>query len=253
MYLRRIHHGKNMDLTMMMNITVNDDTSYDDVGGGGGAGFGTNKAVLYGTICGTIGLWMLGVCYTTKCCQKVSYDHHYTADEQDPVWQQEVILTQAQRQAMLAVVREDNDNELYRNEEPSEEEMSARLQDMERKMQPRTDFLEKALPRRDFDAAKDKGLECTICLTAYCNADSLAGSNRSNADCLHEFHRACISGWLIRKTGCPICRDVLLEQDVQRLENQIKTVDGPSENVVEEGEASNNSRDEESVNLEDPY
>jgi len=68
------------------------------------------------------------------------------------------------------------------------------------------------LPRH---AVASNGNVCVICL-----GDMLQGEcARSLPSCGHDFHRACIDMWLLRKTSCPLCNT-----DV-RFATEVKTCD----------------------------
>jgi hypothetical protein len=92
-------------------------------------------------------------------------------------------------------------------QERTPQELAAMIEEFQEKVTARTAFLERTLPRLDYDADQHMGDKCTICLTAYAPKDCLTGSNRnsnsskdsSNDDdcCLHNFHRDCIKDWLV--------------------------------------------------------
>jgi hypothetical protein len=207
------------------------------------------NAIIYGTIFGILGLWLLGVVVSTKGCRRFGYDHKYRystnnensepTEEFDPVWVQASFMTQAERlhrqqQRQQAAADDSNDDAVFLQER-SPEELAAMIEEMQEKVTARTAFLERTLLRVDYDAGMHKGDKCTICLTAYAPKDCLTGSNRninsnsskdgcSNDDycCLHNFHRDCIKDWLVGKSICPVCRNVFLEQDAKRLKKQVK-------------------------------
>jgi hypothetical protein len=71
-----------------------------------------SKAIIYGTIFGTLGLWLLGVVVSTKGCRKFGYDHKYRynsshsnnnnddnepAEGDDPGYIQATLTSQAER------------------------------------------------------------------------------------------------------------------------------------------------------------
>lgn len=46
---------------------------------------------------------------------------------------------------------------------------------------------------------------CAICLSEYEENDMIG-----IIECGHQFHAACIKGWLVCKNVCPLCRDTAL-------------------------------------------
>lgn len=59
------------------------------------------------------------------------------------------------------------------------------------------------------DASKSKEDDddedcCYICLGPFEDTDMVAVSN--NSKCTHFYHEECISNWLVKKDGCPVCR-----------------------------------------------
>jgi Ring finger domain len=67
------------------------------------------------------------------------------------------------------------------------------------------------LPEEDED---DKGGhdECPICFEDFHVGDVLSWSPESST-CKHIFHHACIKEWLLKNSGCPICRSTFLPID----------------------------------------
>jgi hypothetical protein len=241
-------------------------------------GSSDSKAIIYGTVFGILGLWLLGVVVSTKGCRKFGYDHKYRynnsntnnnndngpAEEDNPVWVQASFMTQAERlqrqqQRQQAAADDSHDDAVFLQER-SPEELAAMIEEIQEKVTARTAFLERTLLRLDYDAGMHKGDKCTICLTAYTPKDCLTGSNRnSNSNstkdgsdddycCLHHFHRDCIKDWLVGKAICPVCRNVFLEQDAKRLKKQVKTTAGSGE---DETPSSGEEQKEECVVIED--
>jgi len=76
-----------------------------------------------------------------------------------------------------------------------------------------------ALSKADIETATDSFDEefsdsehqCAICLTDYKEGDKICGS--PNKLCQHQFHRTCITKWLMKKEECPYCRQKFLEKD----------------------------------------
>jgi hypothetical protein len=52
---------------------------------------------------------------------------------------------------------------------------------------------------------------CSICLEPFQVNQKVSWS--SNIQCQHVFHHCCLRDWLLRKTGCPCCRQVFLGVD----------------------------------------
>ena len=50
--------------------------------------------------------------------------------------------------------------------------------------------------------------ECAICLSSFEHGDKVCHS--TNTCCPHFYHQACMEDWLLRKQGCPICRQTFL-------------------------------------------
>ena len=240
-----------------------------------------SKAIIYGTIFGTIGLWFLGVVVSTKGCRKFGYDHKYRynssntnnnnntnepAEEDDPVWVQATFMSQAERlqrqqQRQQAAADDSGDDDAVFLQERTPEELAAMIEEIQEKVTARTAFLERILPRLDYDADQHNGDKCTICLTAYAPKDCLTGSNRNAKSrndgfdddycCLHHFHRDCIKDWLVGKAICPVCRNVFLEQDAKRLKKAAVSGEGgeitSGEELVDVIAA---DKDEEAANLD---
>jgi hypothetical protein len=56
---------------------------------------------------------------------------------------------------------------------------------------------------------------CSICLENFNVGDAVSWSTSDK--CSHVFHHTCIREWLLRKVGCPYCREVVLPVDRQIL------------------------------------
>jgi len=91
------------------------------------------------------------------------------------------------------------------------EEEASRAAELEQKRRIRLDFIEAVLPSIVIDDSSLGDL-CTVCLAQFQAGDIVAGSTTDK--CQHKFHRACILDWLLRKSGCPTCREVLLKEDL---------------------------------------
>jgi hypothetical protein len=65
--------------------------------------------------------------------------------------------------------------------------------------------------------------------------DSLAKSTRNNSPCHHEFHRHCIVNWLVRRTGCPICREIFLQEDI-KIEDKKGRAEAPNDDNEEDAD-----------------
>lgn len=235
-----------------------------DAGDNDSGGSSDSKAIVLGTILGILGLYLLAVVVSTKGCRNFGYDHKYrygrrnhnndnneTDEEDDPVWVHATSMSQVERlrrqQQRQQAATGDNDDDAVFLQERSPEELAAMIEEIQQKVTERTEFLERTLPRLDYDAGQHEGDICTICFTAYAPKDCLTGSNRiisnssrdgSVADycCLHHFHRDCIKDWLVGKAICPVCRNVFLEQDAKRLKKgQVKaSVSGGDETTSRE-------------------
>lgn len=57
-------------------------------------------------------------------------------------------------------------------------------------------------PPRLYSAQSDSEQECSVCLSALRDGDSV----RELDQCGHAFHRSCIDLWLIRRADCPLCK-----------------------------------------------
>ncbi len=69
--------------------------------------------------------------------------------------------------------------------------------------------------RRNSDGEPDK--QCSICLAP------LEPSERLRLACGHEFHKDCISQWISRQAGCPLCRQtVAAESQAPLLEEAVR-------------------------------
>jgi hypothetical protein len=241
-----------------------------------------SKAIVYGVIFGTLGLWLLGVVVSTKGCRKFGYDHKYrynssnannnnanneSAEDDDPVWVHATLMSQAERlqrqqQRQQATADDSGDDDAVFLQERTPEELAAMIEEIQEKVAVRTAFLERTLPRLDYDADQHKGDKCTICLTAYAPTDCLTGSNRnssrnnskdgSNDDycCLHQFHRDCIKDWLVGKAICPVCRNVFLEQDAKRLKKAAVSGGDETPSGEELVDVIAADKDEEAANLD---
>lgn len=55
---------------------------------------------------------------------------------------------------------------------------------------------------------QEDGDECPVCLATIQPGDMVSSS--TNEACPHVFHRDCIYEWLLRKKGCPMCRNPFL-------------------------------------------
>ena len=171
-----------------------------------------NGPVLFGVVAGVCGLWLLAVIITTKGCRKCGYnDETYVGG----VWgQNESQAQQASDLQLAQQLQEEEDLEVTRVER-------------ERKAKARTAFVDKHLPAGTSykDSLGDSiNQQCAICLANYEKGDNLV-SGTTNL-CTHEFHRTCIAGWLLQRSGCPVCRQVFLKQDVKEERNEEEGADG---------------------------
>ena len=67
----------------------------------------------------------------------------------------------------------------------------------------------------DYDDVGDTDQkECPICMEEFQVGDVVSWS--SNVKCGHVFHHSCIREWLLRRIGCPYCRQIFLPVDRQR-------------------------------------
>ncbi|KAG7340938.1 ring finger domain containing protein [Nitzschia inconspicua] len=62
----------------------------------------------------------------------------------------------------------------------------------------------------DLDSDEER-LCCSICLERFVAGDKVSWS--PSPKCCHVYHHACIRDWLLRKTGCPYCRETVLPVD----------------------------------------
>ena len=162
-----------------------------------------NRPVLYG-ILGTIcGLWLLGFLYSTKCFRRMDAGE---GRSQRGVWG--VMDRQQQRDEILA-------RELQRVElESPPEQLAAAREELEKKTKVRKDFVERVLSGRTLTKdVNGEGELCAICLGGYKAGDEVSRSTTGR--CQHLFHRGCIAGWLVRKSICPVCREIFLQQDLK--------------------------------------
>jgi len=65
-----------------------------------------------------------------------------------------------------------------------------------------------------------KTKECTVCQEDYQNEDSIL-----HLPCEHNFHKACVTEWLLRHNSCPICRKGLQGQEQEQGQNTAQTSD----------------------------
>ena len=107
-----------------------------------------------------------------------------------------------------------------------DEDLEVARVERERKAKARTAFVDKILPagtRLDKDSREDSNKQCAICLADYEEGDTLVGGTTNV--CTHEFHRTCIAGWLLQRSGCPVCRRVFLKDDVRKDGNEEEGAD----------------------------
>ena len=57
----------------------------------------------------------------------------------------------------------------------------------------------------------DNHKECPICMNVFQIDDIVSWS--ANTQCNHVYHHECIKEWLLRRTGCPFCRQTFLPCD----------------------------------------
>ncbi|KAF8406587.1 hypothetical protein HHK36_008675 [Tetracentron sinense] len=63
---------------------------------------------------------------------------------------------------------------------------------------------------------------CAICLADITYGETVRVLPR----CKHMFHKDCIDQWLLRSSSCPVCRDCIIEQDVEPAANHRNNGDG---------------------------
>ena len=61
---------------------------------------------------------------------------------------------------------------------------------------------------------QDTETECPICMEVFEVGDCVSWS--ASTSCNHVFHHDCIKEWLLRRIGCPYCRETFLPVDRQR-------------------------------------
>ncbi|KAA6353942.1 MAG: hypothetical protein EZS28_050531, partial [Streblomastix strix] len=59
----------------------------------------------------------------------------------------------------------------------------------------------KRLPHFKYKAKGGEEDQCVICQTEFQDGDEILALN-----CLHKFHPACITPWILQKHTCPICK-----------------------------------------------
>lgn len=90
------------------------------------------------------------------------------------------------------------------------------------------------------DDALDVSQQCAICLERFVHDEEICCSH--NRNCLHRFHRPCISAWLLKHEDCPCCRRNYLDlesrndgegDENEEEENNSDVSDGRRETNVE--------------------
>lgn len=99
-----------------------------------------------------------------------------------------------------------------------------------------------AIPDGQLNDEDSEVWRCTICLTE-CGQEPDGRDPRrvkgTAGTCDHEFHRECISGWLLHRIQCPVCRQPFLKEDIHHAtlvekigeENESVTIDHNSSYV----------------------
>jgi hypothetical protein len=63
-------------------------------------------------------------------------------------------------------------------------------------------------------ASHEPEKECPICMEVFQVGECVSWS--ASTKCEHVFHYECLKEWLLRRTGCPYCREIFLPVDRQR-------------------------------------
>ena len=167
-----------------------------------------NRPLLFGVIGAICGLWLIGCMISTRCCRRLgSENSRYTRG----VW---AVGTPTQEQEDAAIARELQEAEVRAALSP--EEVEAAQRHYEEKKRAREAFVEKVLPGGDSFNPSDvlQSDECVVCLADFTSGDNI--TTGTTGRCCHVFHRQCISEWLVHKGGCPVCREVLLKEDLPK-------------------------------------
>jgi hypothetical protein len=69
----------------------------------------------------------------------------------------------------------------------------------------------------DLEQGTVSPLECSICLEPFVTNEIVSWS--TNPACSHAFHHECIKEWLLRRAGCPFCRNAILAVDCKGTRN----------------------------------
>jgi len=54
------------------------------------------------------------------------------------------------------------------------------------------------------DELLDASQQCAICIERFTAGEEMCCSH--DKDCVHKFHRSCITAWLLKHEDCPCCR-----------------------------------------------
>ena len=68
-----------------------------------------------------------------------------------------------------------------------------------------------SLSHHSFASTTSEGIMCSICLEPFRIGEEVSWSR--NTECLHCYHRGCISQWLLKHDECPVCRADYLFDD----------------------------------------